>query len=128
MVPSSHPSLPVSAEEIPPEEASQLLDRMADAIVRRGMSAPALFALEMCKPLNFVGSQVMIALSPIVTAFLDRESYRKVALLLERDEHLEGLLQRIERLEAVAHAAKARNEPKRRDRLHARLIRFFRRS
>lgn len=96
--------LPVSAEEIPDDEAERLLDRLADGIVRRRMTAPALFALEMAKPLNFVGSQVMIALSPLVTAFLNRDDVRKVALLLERDAHLESLLQRIERLDADARA------------------------
>jgi len=100
----------VSAEEIPPEEADRLLERLAEAIVRRGMTVPALFALEMAKPLNFVGSQVMIALSPLVTVFLPRDEVRKVALLLERDVYLESLLQRIERLDAEAQ--RQRGQPR----------------
>lgn len=95
---------PVSADEIPEDEANRLLERLADGVVRRRMTAPAVFALEMAKPLNFVGSQVMIALSPIVSVFLNRDDVRKVALLLERDSHLESLLQRIERLDAEARS------------------------
>lgn len=92
----------VSAEEIPPEEAERLLNRLAEGIVRRRLTVPAIFVLEMTKPLNFLGSQVMIALGPLVTAFLHQDEMRKVALLLERDTHLEELLQRIERLDAEA--------------------------
>lgn len=94
----------VSAEEIPPDEAERLLNRLAEGIVRRRLTVPAIFALEMTKPLNFFGSQVMIALGPLVTAFLHRDEIRKIALLLERDLHLENLIQRIERLDAEAKA------------------------
>ena len=116
--------MPVSAEEIPEDEANRLLDRVADGIVRRHLTAPAVFALEMAKPLNFVGSQVMIALSPLVTAFLNRDDVRKIALLLERDAHLENLLQRIERLDAETRAndaAQRRTTSQKHPRSHGRL-------
>jgi hypothetical protein len=126
--------LPVSAEEIPDDEAAGLLERLADGIVRRRMTAPAVFALEMAKPLNFVGSQVMIALSPLVTPFLSRDDVRKVALLLERDAHLESLLQRIERLDADARTGEnvqrytaSQKHPRSHGRIHNLIARIRRR-
>ena len=98
---------PVFPEDVPEEEAAALLEKVADSIVRRRLSAPALFSLEMCRPLNFVGSQAMIALQPFVSAFVDATSYRKLALVLERDRNLDALMARIAALESE-HRAEAR--------------------
>jgi hypothetical protein len=94
--------VPIAAEDIPADEAAAMLDKIADGIVRRRLAVPAVLFLETCKPLNFVGSQAMMALHPFVAAFVKGDDYRKVALLMERDANVEELLQRIERLEGSA--------------------------
>ena len=96
--------VPVVAEDVPPEEARALLDRVARGLVVRRLTSPAVFALEMCKPLNFIGSQAMLALQPFVAAFVDADAYRKLALVLERDDNVEVLIQRIEVLDREERA------------------------
>ena len=77
-----------------------LLDRIAEAAVRYGMSVPAIFMLESSKPLNFVGSQFLHFLSPIVHTVLNARDLDRLALLMERRETAEELIQRIEAAEA----------------------------
>lgn len=106
---------PVVAEEVPKDEADALLEKLAEGIVQRRLAVPAVLFLETCKPLNFVGSQLMMAFHPFVAAFVKGDEYRKVALLMEDDAVVEELLQRVERKDA---SVKARE---RKDRAEARL-------
>jgi hypothetical protein len=92
--------VPIVAEDIAEDEADALLAKIADGIVSRRLAVPAVLFLETCKPLNFVGSQLMMAFHPFVASFVKGDDYRKVALLMERDANVEELLLRIERLEA----------------------------
>jgi hypothetical protein len=87
-------------------EDERLLDRVADAVVRWGMTAPAVFFLESSKPLNFVGSQFLHFLSPIAHSVLDARELDHVARLLERRDSVEELILRVERAEAAREAAR----------------------
>ena len=106
--------VPIVAEDIPPDEVAELIESVADGLVRRRLTTPALLALEMCKPLNFLGSQALVALQPFVAAFVDPTGYRKLALVLERDSNVELLMRRIEALEATANVTDRRERPRRR--------------
>lgn len=84
----------------PEDEA--LLDRLATSTVRVGMAVPAIFFLESVKPLNFIGSQVLVFFGPLVTAFFPVDSitadgYMRLAALLERRDSLEALVLKIEK-------------------------------
>ena len=83
-------------------EDEELLDRIAAATVRWGMTVPAIFLLESSKPLNFIGSQFLHFLSPIVHTIFNARELDRFALLLERRETLEILIRRIEDAEAKA--------------------------
>jgi hypothetical protein len=61
-----------------------LLIRMADAIVARGMTAPALLFLESMGPMNFLGSQALHFLTPILDCAFDTGDLDRIAALLER--------------------------------------------
>ena len=74
-----------------------LLERLATTAVRMGMGVPAVFMLEAAKPLNYVGSQVMVMFGPIVGAFFRMDDYQRLAALLERRDTLEALIVKIER-------------------------------
>ena len=78
------------------EEEAALLERVAKAIVRRHMEAPAILLLESIKPLNYVGSQAMAFLEPIVRGLTTGEEYTLFRQILERRQGLEVLLQKIE--------------------------------
>src|SRR5688500_329737 len=61
-----------------------LLERIADAIVTRGMATPATLFLESMGPLNFLGSQALHVLTPIVESVLSATELTQIARLLER--------------------------------------------
>ena len=83
-------------EDIPEAEQRALLEKLANWLVRRQLTAPAILFLETGKPLNFLGSQLLLAFSPFVQAFFRGEQYHKLALILEKDENVELLIQLIE--------------------------------
>jgi hypothetical protein len=78
-------------------EDERLLDRIAAGVVRWEMTVPAIFLLESSKPLNFVGSQFLHFLSPIIHTLIDARELDRFAFLLEKRETLEDLIVRIER-------------------------------
>ncbi|HDH99802.1 MAG TPA: hypothetical protein ENF74_02295, partial [Firmicutes bacterium] len=55
----------VEEEELSEEELA-LVEKVARAVARRGLATPALMFLESVRPLNFIGSQAMIFLEPMV--------------------------------------------------------------
>ena len=88
-------------EEILPEDVSEedrerILKRVATEIVSRRLTAPAIFFLESCSPLSFIGSQGMIALEPFIHAIFDIPDYRRFALMMERRENVGRLITMIE--------------------------------
>lgn len=94
-----NPEIPVVLDDIPEDEQHDLLEKLAQWIVRRNLTTPAILFLETGKPLNFLGSQLLIAFSPFVQAFFRGDKYHKLALILEKDENVELLLQLIEQSE-----------------------------
>ena len=86
--------------EVSPERAKELLAMIANQVVKRKLSVPAIMFIESVKPLSFVGSQALIFMQPIVQAFLNRKEYDEFAVLMEDRENVELLLQEIERQEA----------------------------
>jgi len=70
----------------------QLMGRMADAIVRRGMAAPATVFLESMGPMNFLGSQALHFFLPIIECAIDAKEVEQVARLLERRDSLSRLI------------------------------------
>ena len=85
----------------------QLIERVAQKIVRWRAAVPAIFTLESMKPLSFLGSQFLIAIGPFAEMLIDRNEYQQFVLALESRDNVEYLLQRIEALDG-----KARNEEK----------------
>ena len=73
--------------------------RVATRIYRSGLVAPAVFFLELTKPLALIGSHVMIFFGPIINAFINAEGYYKAAELFEEPANVELLIREIEKLE-----------------------------
>lgn len=69
-----------------------LLDRVADAVVKRGMAAPATVFFESLGPMNFLGSQALYFLSPIVEWAFNVREVEQVARLLERRDTISRLI------------------------------------
>ena len=81
-------------------ELPEFLERIAAGVVDRGLETPAVIALESVIPLNFLGSQVMYAVWPLVKMVADGVDFQEVATALEDRETLRELVMRIEELAA----------------------------
>ncbi len=81
---------PLAVEDV------QLLERIADVIVNRRMAAPATMFLESMGPMNFLGSQALHFLTPILDCAFNTKEVEQVARLLERRDTVARLIAIIE--------------------------------
>lgn len=95
-------SKPLSAEDV------ALLERVADAVIRRRMSAPTLLFLESMGPMNFLGSQALHFFTPLLEVVFPQRDIERVALLLERRDTLARLAAIIESRADMQQAANQR--------------------
>jgi hypothetical protein len=77
-------------------EDLQLLERIAEVIVKRGMAAPATMFLESMGPMNFLGSQALHFITPIIDCVLSAKEVEQVARLLECRDTVTRLIAIIE--------------------------------
>ncbi len=77
----------------------QLLGKVVGQIVRRRLTAPALFVLETAKPLSFIASQALIFFQPIVQTMLSVQDYQTFALAIEDRDNVEWMIQQLEAAE-----------------------------
>ena len=84
----------------------EILDRLAAKVIEWKMAVPAVLFLESVKPLNYVGSQVLVFFSPIVNSILTIKDYDDFVSLMEERGNVEILLKNIEAKEAAAGEAK----------------------
>lgn len=90
----------VTPEEPLREEEVELMRRLAGQICRRGMSAPAILALESARPLGFLGSQALIALKPFLELLVSRRDYERFISILERRDGVARFITCIEQAES----------------------------
>ena len=91
----------------PTAEQKEVVDWACMQIVKRHLTTPGLAALEMSRPLNFIGSQTMRFFQPFISAILNRHGtagYSAFAAFLERRGSIDYLCRRIEDLEAEYEA------------------------
>lgn len=85
--------------ETTPEAAEQLIERVARVIQRYGMEVPAVFFLEMSKPVSFTAGSFVHAFTPLLGVYNDNEQvFTDFANLLCERDLLEQLICRIEEL------------------------------
>ena len=77
----------------------QFVTRLAKRIQKSGFVTPAIFFLEMTKPLALLGSHAMVFFGPIVNSFIKADGYYRAAELFEESDTVEFLLNEIERLD-----------------------------
>jgi len=78
----------------------EMIDKIARKVVDMGMAIPAIFMLEVGKPLNFIGAQAMNFFGPFIEAFMKRDNhYYEFTEMLEDRESVERILRRIEEIE-----------------------------
>ena len=92
---------PQLESDLPPEERDCMLDRVAREVVRRRLEVPAVLALEMHRPLTFLGSQALVVFTPMLAPAFGLENLQKLSKLLEDRENLDRLIDRIEDMAAA---------------------------
>lgn len=85
---------------VPTPRQAEIVDRVCREVVRRRLTTPALLALEMSRPLNFVAAQVVLFFDPIVRAVITGDGSHEFATFLEHRGSVDYLVGRIETLEA----------------------------
>lgn len=81
------------------------IERIADALIKRGMGVPAVMCLESMGPMNFLGSQALHALTPIIESVFDANDTQRLARLLERRDTISRLIALIETRTSVQRAS-----------------------
>ncbi len=72
-----------------------LVDKLAQFVVRRRMTAPALMALESARPLNFIGSQVLTFFQPLLSLVFNPEDCDRFVALLEKRQSVDLVIDTI---------------------------------
>lgn len=83
------------SEALLPDDLA-LLERVAEAVVKRKMAAPAMVFLESLGPMSFLGSQAVHFFTPILDLAFDAKEVAQVAHLLERRDIAARLIVLIE--------------------------------
>jgi hypothetical protein len=91
--------------ELTPEERAGRFEPVARWLVDRRLHVPAILALEMHRPLAFLGSQALIVLTPFLAPAVGLQNMQRLCAVLAEPGSLELLIQRIEEL---AYAAEER--------------------
>ena len=91
-------------EPLPREERNALLDKAATLVTQRGLEAPTIWALEMHKPLAFLGSQAVLVGGPMFGPLVGLERMQTLSRLLAEDGVVEDLIARIEEKAAAREA------------------------
>jgi hypothetical protein len=72
-----------------------LIERLATRIRERGLTAPAILAIELLRPLGFVGSQLVLMFGPLFGA-VGTSRYADYAGLLEDRQAMDQLVATLE--------------------------------
>ena len=81
-----------------PEE-KEFLEKIAKKIHQYGLVTPAVFFLEMTKPLALLGSHFLVFFGPIINSFIQAENYYRTVQVFEEPKNVEILLKMIEELD-----------------------------
>ena len=92
----------VESQEVaePTEEQKPVIEFVCGQIVKRNLTTPSLVTLEMCRPLNFIGAQMMHVFAPFLAMLTDRKGHEHFASFLEQRGSIEYICSVIERMEA----------------------------
>lgn len=97
-------------EPLSEEQKAQLIDALAQQVVKRGLSVPAILFLELHKPFAFIGSQAGIVFSPFLAPFFGFDRVDDYTQLLSERENWERLVERIEELAEESRTAHAKEQ------------------
>ena len=77
----------------------EVIAKIAKKIIDRGFVTPAVFFLELMKPLSLLSSHALVFFGPFITAFTRQDKYYRITELLEDPKNVEFLISEIERID-----------------------------
>ena len=81
------------------QEAHQMIERVARYVAERGMASAGILVTESLRPLHGIGSQFMYFVLPFAEIIFDSKKYQQFALLLEKEEYIKELIDRMDELD-----------------------------
>lgn len=81
-------------------EEGELVERIADRVVRRGLTAPVILFLASLEPVGFLASQGLAFFAPFVGVLFDRHDWDVLQRMLERRDGIERILRAVEKRDA----------------------------
>ena len=81
------------------DQDMKFLKNLAHRIINSGLITPAVFFLEIIKPMSLLGSHALIFLGPIINSFIQSEDYYRKIEVFEKPENIELLLEMIEKID-----------------------------
>lgn len=108
------------------EDFSDLMAKIARAVVERQLTVPAIVFLESVKPLSFLGNQLMILLNPMVSLIVTSKDYYRFVRMIEDRDNVEKLIEEIEDTNARSQERQRElKEQRRKKRGKRRFLGFF---
>jgi hypothetical protein len=78
------------------EERETLIVKVVEAVNRRGLTVPTVFALEMHRPLGFMASQGAVVLAPMLAPLLGIDRLQAFSKLLADRTAVDEIILRLE--------------------------------
>ena len=85
----------------PNDMQRRVIEEVCREVVRRGLTAPALLALEMSRPLNYVTAQLLHFFQPFLVVLTDAAAYGQFTAFLEQRGSVDYIAERLESIEAA---------------------------
>lgn len=89
--------------DISHERALEKIEKISKFIVKRHMGSAAILTIESLRPMNFIASQLMYFLAPFAEIIFNSKEYEEFAALIEKQEYVKLLIDRIDELDAEMH-------------------------
>lgn len=83
-------------KDLTEDETETMLQKAADEISKRKLHVPAILALEMHKPVAYVGGHAALAMAPFMVPFLGFDAVNNYSRLFSKRENLERLIVMLE--------------------------------
>jgi len=84
------------AAPVSKQDHTDLIKKIADAVVRRRMAMPVTLLIESCKPINRIAGQFVLVISPLLSLFVPYDKIDAFSDMLQDSKCVEKLLSEIE--------------------------------
>ncbi|HIE09062.1 MAG TPA: hypothetical protein EYP65_04360 [Armatimonadetes bacterium] len=98
--------MPRRADEMLLEEEREVLDRIAEFVVERGLGVPAILFLEMHRPLAGIGGHALLMASPFLGPIIGMPKVEALYRALTKPGGIDYLIGRIEELSGGREGSK----------------------